>query len=399
MSPQARRRLTPGLLAALGFFSAVGPFATDTFLASFTDVARDFHADASGVQLTLTGFLIGIGTGQLLLGPASDRFGRRPILVWAFTVFAASSIVMVFSPTLPVFIGLRVVQGFSGAAGVVVSRAIAADLSEGETAVRALSMMATVVGLGPLLAPPVGGFVAQLWGWRAVLAVLAAIATAMLVLAVWIVPESLPPAQRHVGGIRDTVARFGMLLCDRRFAGFLIAFVGGFAAMMSYISASPFVGQQVLGMSPFVYSLSFAAGAAALLLANLVNARVAERAGPGRMLRGGVLLLVLGGLCFTAFTATHTLSAGTFILSAFLLTGGAGFTMSNATALALARADTARGSGSALLGACQFLGGGIMSPLVGLWGDDTAVPMVIAALCWGVVAVVAATFALAGRTR
>lgn len=150
----AGRRLTPGLLAALGFITAVGPFAVDMYLPSFTQIGTELAAPASSVQLTLTAFLIGIGVGQLILGPLSDRFGRRPVLVIALAVFAASGVAMAFTPTVEVFIALRLVQGLTGAAGMMLARAIAVDLSEGETAVRALSLIAMLVGLGPLIAPP-----------------------------------------------------------------------------------------------------------------------------------------------------------------------------------------------------------------------------------------------------
>jgi len=372
-----RTSLTPGLLAALGFVSAVGPFATDMYLASFTDIADDLGTDASSVQLTLTAFLLGIGTGQLILGPLSDRWGRRPVLLSALTVFALSGVATVFSPTIGVFVALRFIQGFSGAAGVVVARAIAADLSRGAETVRALSLIATVVGLGPLLAPPIGGLVATVWGWRGVLGVLAAVSLAMLMVAVVVIPESLPRAQRHAGGLGSTFRTLGGLLRDRGLTAYVLAFGSAFATMMSYIAASPFVGQSVLGMSPLVYSLGFAAGAGALLLANLANARLAPRFGTRRMLFVGTTLLVAASATLTALTVLDALSPWTFIACAFAVTAGTGFTMSNASALALGRAGHARGSGSALLGASQFLLGGLVSPLVGLWGEHTAVPMAI----------------------
>lgn len=372
-----RSSLTPGLLAALGFVSAVGPFATDMYLASFTDIAQDLGTVASSVQLTLTAFLIGIGTGQLVLGPLSDRWGRRPVLLSALAVFALSGAATVFSPTIGVFIALRFVQGFSGAAGVVVARAIAADLSRGADTVRALSLIATVVGLGPLLAPPIGGIVATLWGWRGVLAVLAAVSVAMLLVAALVIPESLPRSQRHAGGLGSTFRTLGGLLRDGGLTAYVLAFALAFATMMSYIAASPFVGQSVLGMSPLVYSLGFAAGAAALLLANLANARLAPRFGARRMLFVGTTLLLAASAALTALVVFDLLAPWSFIACAFAVTAGTGFTMSNASALALARSGHARGSGSALLGASQFLLGGLVSPLVGLWGEHTALPMAI----------------------
>ncbi|WES64301.1 multidrug effflux MFS transporter [Microbacter sp. GSS18] len=392
-------RMTRGLLVSLGFLAAVPPFATDTYLASFTDISADLGVSASSVQLTLTAFLVGIGAGQLLLGPLSDRFGRRRVLLAALAVFAAASIAMAFSPGIDVFVGLRFVQGFSGAAGVVVSRAIAADLSEGRTAVRALSLIASLVAIAPLVAPPIGGILASIWGWRGVLAFLAAIATAMLVLAWLVIPESLPPEERHRGGVGVMIRRFGGLLRDGTFVLLMVSFSVGFGALMGYISASPFVGQVVVGMSPVAYAFGFAAGAVGIMLANLLNARIAVRVSPERMFAVGLATALAAGLWFAVLTAAGLLVPATFIAGAFLLSGGVGLTMSNASALALARADRARGSGSALIGAGQFAVGAIVSPLVGLWGEDTATPMIAVIIASSTIALVAGVAALTTDRR
>lgn len=368
-------QLTRGLLAALSFLAAVGPFATDMYLASFTEIARDLGAPASSVQLTLTAFLIGMGTGQLLLGPLSDQCGRRPVLIISLAVFAAASIAMVFSPNIAVFVALRAVQGISGSAGVVVSRAIAVDLSKGAAAIRAISLIAMFVGLGPLLAPPIGGAILTVGDWRAVLATLAAISVAMFVLAVIFVPESLPREARGSSGLRTALGNFGALLGNGRFLLLMCVFGLGFGGMMSYISASPFVGQVVLGMPPFLYSLAFAAGAASMILANMLNARLAGRVPAQRMMLIGACLSLAAGISLTALSASAALSPALFIVCAFALTGGTGLIMSNSSAIALSLAEEARGSGSALLGASQFAVGGLASPLVGAWGEHTALPM------------------------
>ncbi len=379
-------QLTRGLLAVLSFLAAVGPFATDMYLASFTEIARDLGAPASSVQLTLTAFLIGMGIGQLLLGPLSDQCGRRPVLVIALAVFAASSIAMVFAPNIAVFVALRAVQGISGSAGVVVSRAIAVDLSEGAAAIRAISLIAMFVGLGPLLAPPVGGAILTVGDWRAVLATLAAIAVAMFALAAIFVPESLPREARGNSGLRTALSNFGTLLGNGRFLLLMCVFGLGFGGMMSYISASPFVGQVVLGMPPFLYSLAFATGAAAMILSNMLNARLAGRVPPQRMMLIGSLLSLASGITLTAASASGGLSHALFIVCAFVLTGGTGLIMSNSSAIALSLADEARGSGSALLGASQFAVGGLASPLVGAWGEHTALPMSLFVLATAVLA-------------
>lgn len=393
--PTPASRLTPGLLAALGFIGAVGPFATDLYLASFTDIASELQTDASWVQLTLAAFMVGMGSGQLLLGPLSDRLGRRRVLIVSLVVFVLSGTAMVFAPSIGVLVALRFVQGASGSAGIVIARAVAADLSTGENAVRALSLIMMVGSIGPIVAPPIGGLVATHWGWRGVFAVLALVSLAMLALAWARVPESLPREHRHGGGIATTLRGFGALLRDPAVASCVLAFGFGFGTMISYISASPFVGQSVLGMSQLGYSFAFAAGAAALISANLVNSRLAPRFGALRMLLVGNAFGLAASAALVVMAVTGTLSVPAFVACAFAATGGTGLIMSNAGALALARAPRhTRGSTSALLGASQFAVGGLAAPLVGLWGEHTAVPMAVAML---VTASAAAAAALVAR--
>lgn len=390
----AKPRLTPGLLAVLGFLATASSLSTDLYLPSLPDISHELQTTPSLAQLTLSVFFIGIGAGQLLIGALSDAKGRRRVLLVSLTVFALAGFAMSFTPGIELLIALRLVQGFSGAAGIVIARAVAADLSDGTTAVRALSLIAIVSSFGPLIAPVIGGLTHEWWGWRGSLAALGALATIMLLVAWWAVPESLPATQRTRGGLRSTFAPAGRLLHDSRFVALVVTFGLGFGAMMSYIAASPFVAQGILGMSPLLYSLSFAAAASALILANLINSRVAPRLGPARMLVVAVVLLVLGAFGMFAFVITGTLNAAGFIICAFVSSAGIGLMLSNASALALARADHARGSGSALLGSVQFLFGGIVAPMPGLWGESTAVPMAVIMAGAASLAAVAAVFAL-----
>ncbi len=155
----------------------------------------------------------------------------------------------------------------------------------------------------------------------------------------------------------------------------MLAFVLGFTAMFGYIAASPFVGQNVLGMSPLMYAFAFSASGTALIASNLINARIAARVGPQRMLRFGIALLAVSSIAMLTLSLTGALTVWSFIVCAFVLTGGAGFSMSNASALALAEAPHARGVGAALMGATQFAVSGLSAPIVGAWGEHTAVPM------------------------
>ena len=386
--------LSAGLLTVLGFIATIGAFATDMYLASFTDITESLGATPTQVQFTLTAFLLGIGFGQLLLGPASDRYGRRRVMVLALSVFALASIALIFTPNITYFIVLRALQGLSGAAGGVLGRAIAVDLSEGTTAVRALSLIATVIGLGPLIAPPVGGLIAQIFGWRGVLAVLAGIAVLMWILALVAVPESLPPHQRASGPLRSAYSSLFRILANPVFVLSTMSFSFGFAAMMSYISASPFVGQTILGMGQVPYALSFTAAASAIILANLLNSRLAVQLGVTRMFAAGSVLLVCAAVSFVVMETTDTLSIPGFIAAAFLLTAGAGLTMSNANALGLAEATPAtRGAGAAVMGAAQFLVASLATPLVGLGGEESATPMVVTIGVLAGISVIAGIFA------
>lgn len=383
-------RLTPLLLGVLGFTGAVSPLATDMYLASFGSIQADLGTTASMVQLTLSVFFLGNAAGQLLIGPLSDGLGRRRPLLVSLSVYTVAGVALVFAPSIEVFVGLRLLLGFTGAAGIVLARAIAADLSEGETAVKALSIIAMVGGLGPLLAPPIGGLTHELWGWRGTLATLATISVLMLLLAWLVIPESLPAAQRHGTRLRATFSPIVPLVRAPRFLCFALAFVFGFGAMIAYISASPFVGQNVLGMPPLVYAFGFATSGAALVLSNIANARIAPRVGPQRMLGVGIALLLAGAAGMLVLSLTGLLAAWSFIACAFVLTAGAGATMSNASALALAEAAHARGMGAALLGSLQFALGGVLAPLVGAWGERTAVPMGVVVCCAAAVAGVCA---------
>lgn len=394
MTALSQPRLSRGTLVTLGVIAMASSLSTDMYLPSFTSVAEDLTATASEVQLTLTLFFFGVGTGQLLLGPISDRRGRRPVLLSALIVFVAASISMVFAPNIETLMALRFAQGLSGAAGLVLSRAIAADLSHGASAAKALSFIVMISGLGPLLAPLLGGLAHEWWGWRGALATLAVIATAMLVLAITVLRESHPLERRTTGSFFSTYRPVGQLLRDGRFVALALSFALSFAAAMAYIAASPFVTQRVLGMSPLGFALSFAVSASAMVLANLVNIRLVSRIRPPRMLASGIALVLVSGLAFCAQAFTASLTPAGFIITAFVLTGGSGLILANASALALDRVPEARGSASALLGAVQFLFGGIAAPLVGLWGESTALPMAIIVTLCGAGAFVGAIIAL-----
>ncbi|PRI11174.1 Bcr/CflA family efflux MFS transporter [Leucobacter massiliensis] len=373
-----RPELTPGLLAALGLVGAAGAVSTDLYLPAFPALQADFDATPAAVQLTLTAYLLGSALGQLAIGTVSDALGRRRTLLLALGVFTATGFAAAAAPSLGWLLALRALQGLSGSAGAALSRAVVADLASGERAVRGVSALIAMMGLGPVVASPLGALLASWGGWRAALLGLAVIAAAMFAVALFAIPESLPRASRHPASARRLLGNLGRLARDGAFLAYVLAFAFAYGALMVYIGSSSFIVQRVLGASPFAYALSFSLGSIAFVTGAWLNGRIARRLGAHGALRlaqlaaGGaacaLLVLALAG----ALDGPGALWAWAPLVCVF--TAGCAAAMSDGSALTLGRAAFAAGGGSAALGLVQFSVGAAASPLGGLWGVDTAVP-------------------------
>ena len=369
--------ITGRLLATLALLSALGPLAIDAYLPGFTAMAEDLDTSASTVQLTLTAFLFGLALGQLVIGTLSDRFGRRRPLLIALSISMLAGIACALAPAVELLIPLRFVQGFTGAAGVVISRAIVRDLSEGRATVRAFSLLGAIGSFAPVVAPLLGGTLMPVVDWRGVLGTVALITGGMVVTAWLAVPESLPAERRAGGGIGSTFAIAGGLFRNRLFVGYLLTNAFTFGALFSYISASPFMLQNVFGLSSGAYSLAFAFNAAGLIVGSAANARIVHRVEPARILLAAQITMATVTLLLALTILTDVATVGSVLPMTFLFVGAIGFTIGNASALALTSVSVAIGTAAAILGAAQFAFGAIASPLVGLGGEETAAPMAI----------------------
>ncbi len=393
-----RDPLVGGRIYALGFVSMTASLSTDMYLPAFPSMADDLGAAASAVQLTLTAFLIGSAFGQLIIGSISDALGRRRTLIVALTLFSACALGAAFSPTLSALIAIRAVQGFAGAAGAVLSRAIIADLVSHERAVRAFSTLFVMIALGPAVASPLGALLAQWGGWRAALGGLAVIGVAMLAVAILVVPESLPRERRHPFTLSALTGNIGGLLRRPAYLGYVFAYSAGYAALMTYISSSSFIVQDALGHTALTYGLTFSATSVAVMTGAWLNGRVAAHWGAPPTLRGAQLLVIGAAAGLAVLALSDVLTLGSYLPLACLFAAGCGAVMSSASALAVGRAAGTAGAGSALLGFTQFVFGATASPLGGLAGTATAVPATIVMTSFAAVGIVAALFA-AGRER
>lgn len=367
------RRLV--LVVILGALSAFGPLSIDMYLPALPRMSQEFGVTAAQTQLTLSGCLLGLATGQLISGPLSDARGRRRPLLIGVLAYAVASILCAFAPSMAALAVLRFVQGFAGAAGIVIARAIVRDLHSGVAAARFYSLLMLVNGLAPILAPIFGSQLLRVTSWRGVFVALALIGLALLVAVGSGLHETLPSERRQSGGLRATLSGFGGLVTDRSFIGYVLSGGLAFGAMFSYISGSPFVLQDIYGVSPQLFSVLFAINAFGLAGMGQVNGRLVGRVSPGRLLSLGLATNAVGGIGLLLIVATDALGLAGILPALFLVVASLGFIMPNATALALSNHPRTAGSASALIGVVQFLIGALAAPLVGIAGNRTALPM------------------------
>lgn len=392
---KAAPRPTVALIATLALLSAVSPLATDVYLPSFPEITQELSTTASSVQLTLTTFMIGLGLGQLVIGPISDALGRRGPLLIGTTVCLLAGIVCALAPSIEVLIGARFVQGFSGAAGVVIARAIITDVTKGAQAVRLMNVMMIIGGIMPVIAPMVGGLILQVADWRGVFWVITAIVAVMILGIVMVTGESLPPERRQEGGLRRTISNIGQVLRNPVYVVGVAVSAMAFGTLFAYVSASPFVIQTILGLPTLTYSLLFGVNALGMTTGSLISIRLAGRVDVRRILGAGLISLTAVTLALLVVVLLGVPTIPTLVLL-FGTTTSLGFILGNASAVTMQSVPRTSGTGSALMGALQFGLGAAVSPIVGLAGETHALPM---ALTMAVCAAVALTAFLLIRRR
>jgi DHA1 family bicyclomycin/chloramphenicol resistance-like MFS transporter len=368
--PTGRRRL----VLLLGALSAFGPMSLDMYLPGFPALARELGTTEAPVQLTITTCLVGLAAGQVLAGPLSDRFGRRRPLVGGLLLYAVASVLCASAPGIESLVALRLLQGLGGSAGIVIARAVVRDLYTGVEAARFFAVLMLINGLAPILAPLLGAQVLEVAGWRGVFVVLTGFGLLLAALVSLQLPETLPPERRQPGGARATLGTFGRLLRDRGFVGCALSAGFVFGSLFAYIAGSSFVLQTKYGLSAQTFSLVFGANAFGLIAASQVSARVVGRYGPRALLTAGIAVSATGAAALLV-SVLLDLGLPAVLPSLLLVVLSVGLVAPNAAALALADHPRTAGSASALLGLSQYLVGGLVAPLVGLAGSDSAVPL------------------------
>ncbi|MER7110599.1 multidrug effflux MFS transporter [Streptomyces sp. NPDC000229] len=382
-SGAAARRAGLLVTLVLGGLTALPPLSMDMYLPALPEVTQALHAPAATIQLTLTACLAGMALGQLVVGPMSDKWGRRRPLLIGMLVYIAATAVCALAPSPELLIAFRLLQGLAGAAGIVIARAVVRDLYDGVEMARFFSTLMLISGVAPVVAPLIGGQILRITDWRGVFHALTLVGV-LLTLVVWKwLGETLPPAKRHGGGVGAALRTMRGLLADRVFSGYVFAGGLAFAALFAYISASPFVVQEIYGASPQTFSLLFGVNSVGLVAVGQINGKLlVGRVSLDKVLGFGLAVITLAAGALLLMTSGAFGEVGLVPVAAglFVLMSAMGLALPNTNAQALMRTPHAAGSASALLGTSSFLVGAVASPLVGIAGEATAVPMAVVQL-------------------
>jgi DHA1 family bicyclomycin/chloramphenicol resistance-like MFS transporter len=363
------------LVVVLGALMAIGPLTIDTYLPALPQLSAEMGATDSQAQFTITGLLLGLGLGQLIIGPLSDAFGRRRPLLIGLAAHGMMSLLCAAAPSIGLLTVTRTLQGLAGAAVAVVVMAVVRDLFTGIRAAQLLSRLILVLGVAPILAPSMGSALLNVTSWRGIFVVLAAAAVGLWVLAWRALPETLPPVCRQPASARESLRAYGRLFTDPMFL-VMVAVAGlMFATLFAYVAGAPFLLQERYGLSPQAFGLAFSSNALGMILMTQLNPVLVGRFGPVRVLSVGVLAALTGAVALLVTALADVGGLLGFMLPLFVVMSAAGLCNPNAPAIALSRHGNVAGTAAAVLGAAQFMIGGSIAPLVGALEDGSAMPL------------------------
>ena len=367
MTPAHSNRLVYAI--TLGLLAALGPLCIDLYLPALPELARDLHTETATAQLSLTAGLLGLGAGQLLFGPMSDKFGRiRPLLLSLVLLFIAS-VGCALAKDIHSLLVARLFEGLAGAGGAVLSRAIARDMYSGHELTRFFALLMLVNGLAPIGAPVLGGVLMTVLNWRGIFVVLGCIAVLLIFLARLKLHETLPAERRSQGSIFSAWAALGQVITHRPFMGFCLTQGFMMSGMFAYIGASPFVLQQIYGLSPQAFSFCFAANGFGLIIASQTSARLCPLWGEYRVLKGGLTLAFVASGCLLLAGLTGA-PLPIILLALFFTIASNGVIATTGSSLAMQSQGHRAGSASAVIGVTMFTLGAISVPVTGLGGTS-----------------------------
>lgn len=359
----------------LGLLTAFGPLSLDMYLPALPRVADDLSTTASYAQLSLTACMIGLAVGQVFVGPLSDIVGRKKPLLVVLIIYSIASLLSALAPNIILLIIFRFIQGCAGGAGAVISRAISSDMYKGKELTKFLSVLMLVNGLAPIMAPIMGGVILSFSTWHFVFYVLTAFGAVMALLSLTL-KESLPQEKRQTGAFQSISADFKSLFTNQRFLIMLVLQSLTYGILFSYISGSPFIIQKIYHLSAQQFSYMFALNGVGLILFGRWTGQLVDQMSETKILALGQLIQMIGIILVSIILLFHLpvvlLFVGFFLMiSPVSMIGTVGFS------IAMQVQNRGAGSASAILGLMQFLAGGLLSPVVGVMGEQSVIPFII----------------------
>ncbi len=371
----------------LGALTAIGALSIDMFLPGLPQIQSDFNTTTSNSQLTLSLFMIGLALGNLFVGPISDSIGRKTPLIVAMALFTSASIGIIFVDNIWLMIALRFVQGFCGGAGAVISRAISSDLYTGKQLTKFLALLMLVNGVAPVLAPALGGVILSFSTWRMVFVILTIFGLLMLFGTIFNIKESLSTEQRDNPHLVSIFKGFKQLLATPRFVLPMLIQGVTFVILFSYISASPFIAQRIYDMSAQQFSLMFASVGISLIVSSQLTGKLVDYIDRQVLLRVLTIIQLVGVVWISVILYMH-LSIWLLFIGFIVLVAPVTGVATLGFSIAMDENTVGNGSASSLLGLVQFLIGGLVSPLVGVMGEDSYIPYVTIILIVGLLLII-----------
>jgi DHA1 family bicyclomycin/chloramphenicol resistance-like MFS transporter len=370
--------LRPGSLALttlLAMLTGLGPLSMDMYLPSLPDIARVLQAPTARVQLTISSYLIGFAVGQVIYGPLSDRYGRRPVLLGALILYATATLVCAATQSIDTLIAARFVQAIGGSGSIVLARAMVRDLYSGVRAGRELSLMGSIMGFAPIMAPMIGGILQTAFGWRASFILLGGIAVIALIVVGRLLPETLHRRASEPLSLSFLLRNYGAVLRHRGFLAYLGIITVTYAGLFAWVAGGSVVLQGVYGLSAFAFGFTFAIGAAGYVVGTMIAARRVLRLGLDRTIGLGVVLVAGGGLAVAAVVAAGIPNAVWLVAAMALYLAGLGLSMPQAMAGALTPFPDRAGTASSLMGFVQQTVAAIVAAAVGAYLGRSAWPV------------------------
>ena len=366
-----RRRPHLGILIAV---SALGPMALNIFIPSMPGMQAVFNTDYGTVQLTLTLYLFGVAVSQLFLGPLSDRFGRRPVLLWGVLLFLLGTLLCAFASGIGALIVGRVIQAVGGCAGIVLGRAIVRDTHGREESASMIGYITMAMVVAPMLAPLLGGFTDDLFGWQASF-FLTFLVGAVVLLFAWFLLFETHFARNAVTSPLSMVKGFGALLKDAAFTGYAINVSFTTAVFFSFLAGAPYMMIEVMERSSSEYGLYFMLNAISYMTGNFLAGRLSMRVGAERMIFTGSVLALVGVALMTGFALGGAMTPAMLFGPVMFVGLANGLSLPNATASAISLRPDLAGTASGLVGFLQMFVGGLGTLVVGHFQGDSALPM------------------------